>query len=159
MRGLGQIQVATGSYLEAAELFGAADELRNAIGGRVSPRRSGYDTAIAVLKQRLGDTGFTEAWDRGRRRPLDEVIVLALSERPLAESAGDGLGRVSQGPLTTREIEVLRLVRDGCSNREIGERLFISERTAQSHVQHILAKLDVNTRAAAAARAVELEIV
>jgi predicted ATPase/DNA-binding CsgD family transcriptional regulator len=159
MRGLGQIQVATGSYLEAAELFGAADELRNAIGGRVSPRRSGYDTAIAVLKQRLGDTGFTEAWDRGRRRPLDEVIVLVLSERPLAESAGDGLGRVSQGPLTTREIEVLRLVRDGCSNREIGERLFISERTAQSHVQHILAKLDVNTRAAAAARAVELEIV
>jgi DNA-binding NarL/FixJ family response regulator len=51
-------------------------------------------------------------------------------------------------------MEVLRLIRNGKSNREIGDALFISERTAQTHVQHILNKLDVNTRAAAAAYAV-----
>ena len=49
----------------------------------------------------------------------------------------------------------LQLIRDGLSNREIGERLFVSERTAQTHVQHILDKLDVGTRAEAAADAVE----
>jgi DNA-binding NarL/FixJ family response regulator len=49
----------------------------------------------------------------------------------------------------------LHLIREGCTNREIGERLFISERTARTHVQNILDKLDVSTRAAAAAYAVE----
>ena len=44
---------------------------------------------------------------------------------------------------------------EGCSNREIGERLYISERTAGTHIQNILDKLDVSTRAAAAAYAVE----
>jgi len=61
--------------------------------------------------------------------------------------------------LTRREVEVLHLIREGCTNREIGERLFISERTARTHVQNILDKLDVSTRAAAAAYAVEHGIV
>jgi predicted ATPase/DNA-binding CsgD family transcriptional regulator len=159
MRGLGQILAATGEHVDATELFGAADELRNAIGGRVSPRRSGYNAAITTLKQRLGDAAFTEAWDRGRRRPLNEVITRALSETSNPGSEAVSPGQAVRGGLTAREVEVLRLVRDGHSNREIGEHLFVSERTAQTHVQHILAKLEVNTRAAAAARAVELNIV
>jgi DNA-binding CsgD family transcriptional regulator len=61
--------------------------------------------------------------------------------------------------LTPRELEVLALVRAGRSNREIGEQLFISERTAQTHVQHILDKLDVSTRAEAAALAVERDLI
>ncbi len=159
MRGLGQILTATGKYVDAAELFGAADELRNAIGGRISPRRSGYNAAITVLTQRLGDAAFAEAWDRGHRRPLDEIIARALSEPTSSGAATVLSSRAARGGLTAREVEVLRLVRDGRSNKEIGERLFVSERTAQTHVQHILTKLDVNTRAAAAARAVELDIV
>jgi predicted ATPase/DNA-binding CsgD family transcriptional regulator len=159
MRGLGQIQVAIGAYVDAAELFGAADELRNAIGGRISPRRSGYNAAITTLKQRLGEEAFTEAWDRGRRRQLNEVIARALSEQISPASRAASPSQIARGGLTAREVEVLRLVCDGRSNREIGEQLFVSERTAQTHVQHILTKMDVNTRAAAAARAVELEIV
>jgi DNA-binding NarL/FixJ family response regulator len=61
--------------------------------------------------------------------------------------------------LTAREIEVLRLIREGRSNREIAEELFVSERTAQTHVQHIFTKMDVNTRAAAAATAVERQLI
>jgi DNA-binding NarL/FixJ family response regulator len=57
--------------------------------------------------------------------------------------------------LTPREVDVLELLREGCSNRMIGERLFISERTARTHVQNILIKLDVGTRTAAAAYALE----
>jgi DNA-binding CsgD family transcriptional regulator len=55
------------------------------------------------------------------------------------------------GVLSAREDEVARLVADGLTNREIGQRLFISERTAQNHVQHILAKLDFTSRAQIAA--------
>jgi len=52
---------------------------------------------------------------------------------------------------TPREIEVLQLVADGLVNREIGERLFLSEETVKSHVRHLLAKLQARSRAHAVA--------
>jgi DNA-binding NarL/FixJ family response regulator len=55
------------------------------------------------------------------------------------------------GPLSRRELEVARLVAEGLTNRQIAERLVISERTAQNHVQHILTKLGFSTRSQIAA--------
>ncbi len=52
---------------------------------------------------------------------------------------------------TTRETEVLRLISEGLVNREIGERLFLSEETVKSHVRHLLAKLQARSRAHAVA--------
>jgi DNA-binding NarL/FixJ family response regulator len=52
---------------------------------------------------------------------------------------------------TMREVEVLQLVSDGLVNREIGERLFLSEETVKSHVRHLLAKLQARSRAHAVA--------
>jgi DNA-binding NarL/FixJ family response regulator len=60
--------------------------------------------------------------------------------------------------LTPREVEVLRLVAQGLSNRAIAERLVITERTVKAHVTHILRKLDVSSRTQAAARARELRL-
>jgi DNA-binding NarL/FixJ family response regulator len=57
--------------------------------------------------------------------------------------------------LSTREVEVLCLVARGCSNVEIANRLVVSRRTAEHHVQHIYTKIGVSSRAAAALFAVE----
>jgi DNA-binding NarL/FixJ family response regulator len=58
--------------------------------------------------------------------------------------------------LTLREVEVLRLLVEGRSNRQIAEQLFISGKTVSVHVSNILAKLGVHSRLQAAARAREL---
>lgn len=63
------------------------------------------------------------------------------------------------GPLTNREIQVLRHVAMGLSNREIGKSLEISIETVKEHVQNILRKLDVNDRTQAAVWAVRRELV
>jgi HD-GYP domain-containing protein (c-di-GMP phosphodiesterase class II) len=60
--------------------------------------------------------------------------------------------------LSEREIEVLRLVADGCSNPEIAKRLFISRRTAEHHVQHIYTKIGVASRAGATVFALEHDL-
>ena len=87
-----------------------------------------------------------------RRGRLDgEVVECVL------EAAGQRPSRRRAWPseLTDREVEVLRLVAQGLSNREIAARLVISSRTAEHHVQHVYGKLGVSSRAAAALFALE----
>jgi HD-GYP domain-containing protein (c-di-GMP phosphodiesterase class II) len=60
--------------------------------------------------------------------------------------------------LSEREVEVLRLVAEGCSNPEIAKRLYISRRTAEHHVQHVYSKIGVSSRAAAALFALEHDL-
>ena len=66
-------------------------------------------------------------------------------------AAGHRVPRRREGPagLTAREVEVLRLLARGLSNKAIAERLVISPKTAGNHVEHIYAKIDASSRAAA----------
>ncbi|HEX6863597.1 MAG TPA: response regulator transcription factor [Thermoanaerobaculia bacterium] len=65
----------------------------------------------------------------------------------------------SPDPLTEREIEVLRLLARGYSNREIGDALDIAEGTVKNHISHILSKLGVRDRTRAVLKALELELI
>ena len=73
-----------------------------------------------------------------------------------ARMAREGTGKSAgpEGGLTEREREVLRLVADGATNREIGSQLYISENTVSFHMKNILAKLHLKNRAQAAAFAI-----
>jgi DNA-binding NarL/FixJ family response regulator len=86
--------------------------------------------------------------------PLDPAIARGLTSSLRAE-ARDG----PDAELTTREIEVLRLLGGGKSNKEIAAELQISERTARTHVSNILGKLDLTSRTQAALWAVRQGLV
>ena len=78
-----------------------------------------------------------EAAAAGRGSTRTGSVIAFLSTVP---------GECEQKP-TAREMEVLQLVADGLVNREIGQRLFLSEETVKSHIRHLLAKLQARSRA------------
>jgi LuxR family maltose regulon positive regulatory protein len=83
--------------------------------------------------------------------------VLGFFRRPVVPGPVQVNAKASlPEPLTQREVEVLRLIAAGRTNRQIGEELYIGEETVKSHVVHILRKLDVTSRTQAAVRAREL---
>ena len=77
--------------------------------------------------------------------PLDELVARPVGQATL--------------PVTARELEVLRLVAAGRTNREIAEALYISERTVERHLGNVFTKLDVPNRAAATAYAYDHDLV
>ncbi|MGH3245708.1 MAG: response regulator transcription factor, partial [Trebonia sp.] len=84
------------------------------------------------------------------RAALDDLgRRLGLDARAGRDAVADG--KSSHPALTPRESEVLRLMSRGLSNRQIGEELFISQKTASVHVSNILGKLGAATRTEAAA--------
>jgi DNA-binding NarL/FixJ family response regulator len=88
----------------------------------------------------------------------EAAVAEALTDAPppaTTPSTPTADGPAARAGLTPREREVLRLLAAGRSNREIGEALFVSPRTVQTHVTHLLAKLGLPSRTAAAAFAHE----
>jgi LuxR family maltose regulon positive regulatory protein len=85
--------------------------------------------------------------------------VLTLLSAFGEEKAGGARNQPLVGAMSERELEILRLMAEGLSNREIAERLVITVGTAKSHVHHILEKLGTESRMQAAAKARELGLV
>ena len=91
-------------------------------------------------------------------QPLGEQIAILARRARIRLDGGDGAGAAGELGLTERELEVLRLVAAGRSNREIAGELFISPKTASVHVSNILGKLNVSSRGEAAAKAHSLRL-
>lgn len=157
-----------GLYSEAGELYGSSVNIRNQF--KVSAmQRSGdwLQSIISRIRSVLGENRFRMAVERGSRRTFDEAMDAAFEElnhvkRRILDTPvlvqGDqddserepGDSRESFN-LTRREVEVLRLLARGLSDKEIAGELSISPRTAMTHVSNVLAKLKVNRRSAASA--------
>ena len=82
-------------------------------------------------------------------------LARAAGQRNL-DAQGGAAGTPAEPPLTTRETEVLSLVAQGFSNRQIAEQLFIGESTVKTHLLHVFEKLGVGDRTLAVMRAIEL---
>jgi DNA-binding NarL/FixJ family response regulator len=118
-----------------------------------------YDTDADVVPAiEAGATGFLLK-DASRDELVRAVRAAYRGESVLAPSVATRLvtqlRQPAQDGLSERELEVLRLIAQGETNRGAAARLFISEATVKTHLLHIYAKLDVNDRAAAVAAAYE----
>ncbi len=129
----------------AARLMGASRAVWRSSGAHVdetTPYSQFDDLTERGIRAAVGDVVFEAAFAQGAAYSFDQAVTLALGEE--RESvAKPGLA----GRLTRREHEIAVLLGDGLSNREIAARLVISQRTAETHVEHILSKLGFASRA------------
>jgi DNA-binding CsgD family transcriptional regulator len=111
--------------------------------------RSDAAALLGAVAAAADQTGATDLL--GKAQALARRARISLDGSPAAD--GQGERPEQRFGLTDRELEVLALLAEGLTNREIGERLFTSEKTASVHVSRILAKLDVRGRVEAATMA------
>lgn len=101
----------------------------------------------------VGDDDGAEMELDAARSTFDQLG--AVPDLALVDSMSGVRDRAAPGGLTAREVEVLRLVAKGKTNRAIADELIVSEKTVASHLSHIFTKLDLTSRAAATAFAYE----
>lgn len=145
-----------GEMTAATQLLAAATTLRDAIGAVFETTdQAAYDRDLAAIRLHLDDAIFQAAWREGAALPLKQAVaeaharIRAAQERQFSQSAR------FPADLTPRELEVLQLLTHGLTNVEIAERLIISPRTVNTHINAIYRKLDVKSRSAATRFAVE----
>ncbi len=139
---------ALGDWPQVVTLLGVIDTLSERISGQLFPQIQAVIDEIAAKAERELGPAARASRAAGQLIGRSDQITAALwpgPQRSPAPGAGGGL------PLTRREREVAELIASGLTNRQIGARLFIAERTVDTHVSRILAKLGCSSRAQVAA--------
>ena len=155
--GVSRLAAMLGVPEEAARLSGAAEGLLISLGGSfmLPASRAEHERSVETLRRRLGDAAFSAAAAEGQAMTLEQVLEHAMSVASSpptpASDTKPTAGAGNPGPLTRRERQVAILIAQGLSNRAIASHLFISERTAETHVKHIFTKLGLEARTQVAA--------
>jgi predicted ATPase/class 3 adenylate cyclase/DNA-binding CsgD family transcriptional regulator len=159
---LAEVAELAGDTPRAARLFGAAEAHRGQSDLRYRPAPVASDPgAIAAARGRLRQPALAAAWAQGRAAALEGAVAEALADAPPQPAARSGGPPPAAGsaqpaePVSARELEVAALVARGLTNRQIAERLVISVRTVDRHVENLLRKLGLAGRAQIAAWVVE----
>jgi DNA-binding NarL/FixJ family response regulator len=153
-----RLALAAGRASDAVRLLAAADAFHVLKGIRPTAHENADRySLLEQARSNLGEEDYAAAYASGHSFLIEEAIAHALAVTqdgtvwnvsPMPEPALDAVG------LTPREVEVLCLLTEGLTDREIGEALFISTRTVNYHVTNLLTKLDLDSRTAAATFAV-----
>jgi predicted ATPase/DNA-binding CsgD family transcriptional regulator/orotidine-5'-phosphate decarboxylase len=142
LEALGGLAADDGRAEHAARLFAAAQAFREGIGYvRPPAEQAAYDADVVSARQGLSPEAFAAAWEEGLGLSLTEAVAYAAKGRGPRQRPTTGWAS-----LTKAERDVALLAAEGMTNTEIGQRLFISPRTAKAHLAHIFAKLGITSR-------------
>jgi predicted ATPase/DNA-binding CsgD family transcriptional regulator len=155
LEGMAMLAAPRRRFVRTAWLLGAAGEMWRLVGSRL-----GRDPFLEALHQQtedvarasLGAGRFDALFRQGAAAPLDRVVAAAIADTDELGDPAESPAKATTAqttpppPLTTREHEIAELVAKGHSNREIAQRLVISKRTVDAHIEHIYGKLGVSSR-------------
>ncbi len=161
------LAAAQGEWTRAARVSGAAETLRTAINGVLSPGvRAMQEFTIAAARAQLGEEVFTVALAEGRTMTFEQALaVQGPVTMPTTAPAGpSSVPHAPQAPsypagLTAREVEILRLLAQGLTSAQMAQQLVIGVVTVNFHVRAIYSKLGVSSRSAATRYAIEHHLV
>ncbi|GIV82766.1 MAG: helix-turn-helix transcriptional regulator [Anaerolineae bacterium] len=145
-------QTACYRFEDAVDLFQRSNAPYEASRARIELANVLYALGRLEAAQKVARLALDSAQSIGALREAERAAALL---QQLSAAIQDPAGAARSSPLTPREVEVLRLVAQGLSDKEIATRLTISEHTVHRHIANILTKLDVPSRAAAVAFAAQ----
>ena len=164
LEGLAAVASVQGELMWAARQWGMSEVLREAMGQPRSPvERASYKRAVMDARRRLGERAFAQALAEGRAMVQEQALNVWP---PPMEPTSSIVPRVTvlapltyPDGLTTREVEVLRLVAQGMTDAQVAEHLVISPRTVNTHLTSIYGKIGVSSRSEATHYALEQRLI
>jgi predicted ATPase/DNA-binding CsgD family transcriptional regulator len=130
----------------AAILLGSAQRVRDSSSlTLIELYRQQHERSMSLIIGGIGRKGFDAAYARGRAMTVDEGVAFAVADKPAIKPAPPVKSALDTA-LTPRQLEIARLIADDLTNRQIADRLFLSERTVETHITNILNKLGLNSR-------------
>ena len=155
--GLAGLATLEGDPVRALRLAGAANALEEDAGiWAFPPIRARHERWLEAAREGVDPQAREAAWAAGRALNLEETVAYALEHATAIDDPVAGAQNKSEYALAAREREVLELIAQGRSNREIAETLFVTEHTVKYHVASLFSRLDVTSRSEAVARAAAL---
>ena len=143
----------------AARIWGVSEALREGRGAPLPPSyQSDYAPLIRSVRGQLGAEAFGAAWAEGRAMTLEQAVEYTLRDAEPQTEPTQSPNKELSKLLTQRELEVLRLVVAGLSNREIAEQLVLTLGTVKWYTNEIYSKLGVRSRTQAVALANRLDL-
>ncbi len=135
-----------GQHERAAHLLGAAERVRQETSQTlIELFRTQHQRSESIAVQGLGVKSFEAAFARGRAMTISDGVAFAVEGKQPPKPAPPAETE-PQAALTRRQLEIARLIADDLTNKQIAARLFLSERTVETHVTNMLNRLGLNSR-------------
>jgi len=154
LEGLAWIAAADGDYARSAVLLGHAQGMRQTVGLpdiAIPGLRAQHDECERRTRRALGNKAYDASYRKGASASFAEAVAYSLGESIEPPEPPRPPAATDKTTLTRREMQVADLVAEGLTNSAIAAKLVISQRTAEGHVEHILAKLGFTSRTQIAA--------